>query len=71
MVNLSSHSINPVITSKTFKKKNNAKNVLLIEQGRNIKNRSCPIEKAKKCLHCKPYCNITSGFSGAGAFSDG
>lgn len=52
-------------------KKNNAKNVLLIEQGRNIKNRSCPIEKAKKCLHCKPYCNITSGFSGAGAFSDG
>ncbi len=51
--------------------KNKAKNVLLIEQGRNIKNRACPIEKAKKCLHCKPYCNITSGFSGAGAFSDG
>ena len=22
-------------------------------------------------MHCKPYCNITSGFSGAGAFSDG
>lgn len=48
-----------------------AKSVLLIEQGRNIKQRSCPIEKTKKCLHCKPYCNITSGFSGAGAFSDG
>ena len=52
-------------------KKNHAKNVLLVEQGKNIKNRHCPIEKAKKCLHCKPYCNITSGFSGAGAFSDG
>lgn len=51
--------------------KKQAKNVLLIEQGRNIKNRVCPIEKTKKCLHCKPYCNITSGFSGAGAFSDG
>ncbi len=51
--------------------KKRAKNVLLIEQGKNIKNRQCPITKAKKCLHCKPYCNITSGFSGAGAFSDG
>ncbi len=50
---------------------NKAQNVLLIEQGRNIKQRACPIEKAGKCLHCKPYCNITSGFSGAGAFSDG
>ena len=52
-------------------KQNNAKNVLLIEQGKNIKQRQCPIEKAKRCLHCKPYCSITSGFSGAGAFSDG
>ncbi len=51
--------------------KKQAQNVLLIEQGRNIKNRQCPIQKVKKCLHCKPYCNITSGFSGAGAFSDG
>ena len=22
-------------------------------------------------MHCKPFCNITCGFSGAGAFSDG
>ena len=51
--------------------KKKAKNILLIEQGRSIKNRVCPITKAKKCLHCKPYCNITSGFAGAGAFSDG
>lgn len=51
--------------------KNHAKNVLLIEQGRSIKDRVCPMVKTKKCLHCKPYCNITSGFSGAGAFSDG
>lgn len=51
--------------------KKQAKNILIVEQGRNIKYRRCPIEKAKKCLHCKPYCNITSGFAGAGAFSDG
>ena len=24
-----------------------------------------------RCTKCKPFCNITSGFSGAGAFSDG
>ena len=47
------------------------KNVLLIDQGKNIKNRVCPIEKTGKCMKCKPFCNITCGFSGAGAFSDG
>lgn len=47
------------------------KNILLIEQGKEIQNRYCPIEKTGKCMHCKAYCNITSGFSGAGAFSDG
>ena len=47
------------------------KKVLLIDQGKNIKNRVCPIEKTGKCMKCKPFCNITCGFSGAGAFSDG
>jgi choline dehydrogenase-like flavoprotein len=47
------------------------KKVLLIDQGKNIKKRSCPIEKTGKCMKCKPFCNITCGFSGAGAFSDG
>lgn len=47
------------------------KNILLIDQGKSVKDRVCPIEKTKKCLNCKPKCNITCGFSGAGAFSDG
>lgn len=47
------------------------KKILLIEQGKPVDKRSCPVEKAGKCVKCKPYCNITSGFSGAGAFSDG
>lgn len=51
--------------------KNNAKNVLLIEEGKRVEDRFCPIEKTGKCIHCRPFCNITSGFSGAGAFSDG
>ena len=45
--------------------------VLLIDQGRRVEERNCPIEKTKKCVHCKPMCHITNGFSGAGAFSDG
>ena len=48
-----------------------AKNIILIDQGKRVENRNCPIEKTGKCLKCKPNCNITSGFSGAGAFSDG
>ena len=47
------------------------KRILLIEQGKAVQKRYCPVEKSGKCVKCKPYCNITSGFSGAGAFSDG
>lgn len=52
-------------------KLNKNKRILLIEQGKRVENRYCPIEKTGKCTKCKPFCNITSGFSGAGAFSDG
>ena len=47
------------------------KKVLIIEQGKKVEDRLCPIEKVGKCTKCKPMCNITCGFSGAGAFSDG
>ena len=53
-----------------IQKKSNAK-VLIIEQGKSIKKRFCPREEIGECIHCKPYCSITAGFSGAGAFSDG
>ncbi|HBA63243.1 MAG TPA: FAD-dependent oxidoreductase [Lachnospiraceae bacterium] len=44
--------------------------VLMIEKGRSIEQRSCPKRKTKVCVGCKP-CSITTGFAGAGAFSDG
>ena len=44
--------------------------ILIIEKGKAIEKRSCPKHKLGKCVSCKP-CNITTGFSGAGAFSDG
>lgn len=49
---------------------NKDKKILLIDQGKRVENRNCPIENIKKCVKCKPMCNITNGFSGAGAFSD-
>lgn len=42
----------------------------MIEKGRSIEMRECPKRKTKKCVGCKP-CSITTGFAGAGAFSDG
>ncbi len=45
-------------------------NILMIEKGRAIEHRSCPKRKTKKCVGCMP-CSITTGFAGAGAFSDG
>lgn len=44
--------------------------VLIVEKGRSIEKRACPKRKTKVCVGCKP-CSITTGFAGAGAFSDG
>ena len=52
-------------------KLNKNKKILMIEQGKRVEQRKCPIENIGKCVKCKPFCCITSGFSGAGAFSDG
>lgn len=50
--------------------KNPKLKVLMLEKGNSIENRVCPKRKLGKCVNCNP-CNITTGFSGAGAFSDG
>lgn len=45
-------------------------NILMIEKGRPIEKRNCPKRTTRVCVGCKP-CSITTGFAGAGAFSDG
>ncbi|MGL4774196.1 MAG: FAD-dependent oxidoreductase, partial [Clostridium sp.] len=60
-----------IFTAYELKKNKPEGKILLIEAGRSIDKRSCPKDKTKVCVSCKPYCHITSGFSGAGAFSDG
>ena len=53
-------------------KLNTDKKVLVIDGGRKVENRTCPITdgKVEHCIGCKP-CNIMYGFGGAGTLSDG
>ena len=60
-----------IFTALEMIKNNTDKSILIVEKGAAIENRSCPKSKTHKCVSCKPYCHITTGFSGAGAFSDG
>ncbi len=60
-----------IFTALEMLRRGSKKKILMIEKGQPVEKRSCPKSKTKKCVGCKPYCHITTGFSGAGAFSDG
>ena len=71
-----------IFTAYELTKKNNQLKVLLVDKGRDIYTRKCPIlqKKLEKCppptkrkdyAGCLPACSITNGFGGAGAYSDG
>jgi hypothetical protein len=47
------------------------KKITILEKGHSVEKRHCPKAITNKCVNCKPNCAITTGFSGAGAFSDG
>ena len=60
--------------------KNKDLKIILLDKGRNIYERRCPVleHKIDKCpvntkgyQSCYPACSITNGFGGAGAYSDG
>jgi uncharacterized FAD-dependent dehydrogenase len=48
----------------------NGSSVLLLEQGPDIDKRACPARRTGVCVNCSP-CDVTCGWGGAGAFSDG
>ncbi|MBQ8375304.1 MAG: FAD-dependent oxidoreductase, partial [Clostridia bacterium] len=60
-----------IFTAIEMLRKGSKKKIVIVEKGKSVENRRCPKEKTQKCVNCKPYCHITTGFSGAGAFSDG
>lgn len=59
-----------IFCAYTLIQENPGLKILMIEKGRAIENRSCPKRRTQKCMGCSP-CSITTGFAGAGAFSDG
>ena len=59
-----------IFTALEMLRRDSKQKILILEKGRAIEKRACPKHKIGKCVSCKP-CAITTGFSGAGAFSDG
>ena len=60
-----------IFTALEMLKNGSKKKTMIVEKGLPVEKRHCPKAKTGKCVNCKPDCNITTGFSGAGAFSDG
>ena len=60
-----------IFTALEMVRKGSQKKIVIVEKGLPVEKRRCPKAKTKQCVNCKPYCHITTGFSGAGAFSDG
>lgn len=60
-----------IFTALEMIRRGSKKKIVMVEKGSAIEQRHCPKNKTKRCVDCKPYCHITTGFSGAGAFSDG
>ena len=60
-----------IFTALEMLKNGSKKKIMIVEKGLPVEKRHCPKAKTGRCVNCKPDCNITTGFSGAGAFSDG
>ena len=60
-----------IFTALELVKLGAGKSVRLVEKGLPVEKRACPKAVTGRCVHCQPNCHITTGFSGAGAFSDG
>ncbi|MCL2675908.1 MAG: FAD-dependent oxidoreductase [Firmicutes bacterium] len=60
-----------IFTTLEILRRGGKQKIALIDQGGLIGQRNCPKLLTGSCLYCKPHCHITSGFAGAGAFSDG
>ncbi len=59
-----------IFTALELERKKPGLKILIIDKGLEIDKRKCPEKTKGYCIKC-PVCSITSGWSGAGAFSDG
>jgi Uncharacterized FAD-dependent dehydrogenases len=59
-----------IFTAFELIRKNARKEITVVERGLPVEKRICSKQRTGHCVGCK-NCSITTGFSGAGAFSDG
>ncbi|WP_155246800.1 NAD(P)-binding protein [Salinispora arenicola] len=45
--------------------------VLLLEAGRGLRSRPCPVDRGLRCTGCAGICNVISGFGGCVHYGDG
>lgn len=62
--------IGGLMSAYRLQKKDSGLKIAITECGNVLEKRKCPAGKNSTCAHCE-ICNITKGFAGAGAFSDG
>lgn len=60
-----------IFTAIEMIRRGSKKKITIVEKGKAVEKRRCPKAVLKRCVNCTPSCDITTGFSGAGAFSDG
>ena len=60
-----------IFTALELIRNGSKKKITMLEKGHPVERRACPKAQVGHCVNCRPYCAITTGFSGAGAFSDG
>ena len=60
-----------IFTALEMLRRGSRKRITIVEKGQPVERRHCPKAETGRCMNCRPYCHITTGFSGAGAFSDG
>ena len=60
-----------IFTAIEMLRRGTNRKITIVEKGKAVEDRRCPKAQTQKCVNCQPSCNITTGFSGAGAFSDG
>ena len=58
-----------IFTAVELLRHGSKKKMLLVEKGKPVEKRHCPKAEVGHCVNCRPTCAITTGFSGAGAFS--
>ena len=62
--------ISGLMAAYELRRNDNDINIAIVDKGKLLEERICPATDNQSCVKCD-LCSITSGFAGAGAFSDG